>query len=295
MTAEHADARLVRKPWGRLDLRPWGTHDPGGDPIGEIWFERTARSAPEPALLLKLLFPDEPLSIQVHPDDAFARSIGLPHGKTEAWYILSATRAAKVALGLKQPVTSDQLRTAIEDGSIAGLVRWQPVGAGAVVLVPAGTIHAIGVGLVIAEIQQRGDTTFRLFDFGRGRELHVDSAMAVARRGPPGDLPEARRLTDARTLLASCPYFVLERIDLIPDSEWKIDAPEETWLLALEGEAGVGPFKLAIGEALFLEADKAIIKTGAARFSGIVAYPGSEPRRDLLQRTAAVHSTEARS
>ena len=98
----------------------------------------------------------------------YAQSMGLPNGKTEAWYVLSATPEAKVALGLKRRLTPQQLREAIDDGSISDLVVWQAVSAGDVIFVPAGTIHAIGAGLVIAEIQQRSDATFRLFDHGRG-------------------------------------------------------------------------------------------------------------------------------
>ena len=141
-------------------------------------------AAAAPSLLLKLLFTNQPLSIQVHPDDAYAQSIGLPNGKTEAWYVLSAAPEAKVALGLKRRLTPQQLRQAIDDGSISDLVVWQAVSAGDTIFVPAGTIHAIGAGLVIAEIQQRSDATFRLFDHGRGRELHIDNAIAVADAGP---------------------------------------------------------------------------------------------------------------
>ena len=213
--------------------------------------------------MLKLLFANETLSIQVHPDDAFARSIGLPHGKTEAWYILSATPDAKVAVGLKRRVTTQQLRTSIEDGSIADMVLWRHVRSGDVVFVPAGTIHAIGPGLVIAEIQQRSDATFRLFDFGRQRELHLDNAVAVAHAAPADAQTVSRRLTDARTLLIACPYFVLERIDLPANSIWELNAASETWLLVLDGHARVGPMDLYVGEALFLEADHAIIQAGA--------------------------------
>ena len=101
-------------------------------------------NAPTPALLLKLLFTSEPLSIQVHPDDAFARSIGLPNGKTEAWYILSAVPDAKIAVGLKRRITPHELRASIRDGSIVDLVQWRPVSKGDIIFVPAGTIHAIG-------------------------------------------------------------------------------------------------------------------------------------------------------
>ena len=108
MTIEHASMQVVHKPWGSSDLRPWSELQAGGSPIGELWFQRADPDAPLPALLLKLLFTNEPLSIQVHPDDAYAQSIGMAHGKTEAWYILSATPGAKVAVGLKGQLTTPQ-------------------------------------------------------------------------------------------------------------------------------------------------------------------------------------------
>src|ERR1700735_2891928 len=184
MAIEHASVRVVRKPWGVADLHPWSGIDGSGDSIGELWFQRVDRNAPTPALLLKLLFTSEPLSIQVHPDDAFARSIGLSNGKTEAWYILSAIPGAKVAVGLNYPRSATALRTAITDGSIANMVHWRPVHKGDVIFIPAGTIHAIGAGIVLAEIQQYSDATFRLFDYGRQRELHEDNAVAVLVSGP---------------------------------------------------------------------------------------------------------------
>src|ERR1700716_2130868 len=142
MAIEHASVEVARKPWGIADLRPWSSIDASGDPVGELWFQR-ADNAPVPALLLKLLFTSEPLSIQVHPDDEFARSIGLPNGKTEAWYILSATPEARVAVGLKRQLTLQELRASIKDGSIAGLTQWRSVSKGDIIFVPARTIHAI--------------------------------------------------------------------------------------------------------------------------------------------------------
>ena len=184
MAIEHASVQVVRKPWGVGDLHPWSSIDGSGDAVGELWFERADKNAPTPALLLKLLFTSEPLSIQVHPDDAFARAMGLPNGKTEAWYILSAKPGAQVAVGLKRRLTPQELRASIRDGSIADLVQWRPVAKGDVIFVPAGTIHAIGAGIVLAEIQQHSDATFRLFDYGRQRELHEDNAVAVANAWP---------------------------------------------------------------------------------------------------------------
>jgi len=172
MTIEHASVQIARKPWGVADTRPWSRIDVSGDPVGELWFERVDKAAPGSALLLKLLFTSRPLSIQVHPDDEFAHAIDLPNGKTEAWYILSAAPGARVALGLTRRLTPQALRAAIRDGSIAGLVQWRPVAKGDFICVPGGTIHAIGAGIVLAEIQQRSDTTSCLFDFGRHRDLH---------------------------------------------------------------------------------------------------------------------------
>ena len=214
MAIEHASVQVVRKPWGVADLHPWSGIDGSGDSIGELWFQRADRDAPTPALLLKLLFTSEPLSIQVHPDDAFARSIGLPNGKTEAWYILSASPDAQVAVGLKRRITRHELRGSIRDGSIADLVQWRPVSKGDTIFVPAGTIHAIGGGIVLAEIQQHSDATFRMFDYGRQRELNEDDAVAASDAGPAQMQSSSRCLTDDRALLIASQHLVLERINL---------------------------------------------------------------------------------
>jgi mannose-6-phosphate isomerase len=284
MAIEHASMRAVRKPWGSDDLRPWSPLHSDGAAIGEIWFQRVDAKAPEPALLLKLLFTKEPLSIQVHPDDAFAQSIGLANGKTEAWYVLAAASGGQVALGLKRRVTAPQLRASIDDGSIAELVHWRGVKKGDVVFVPAGTIHAIGAGLVVAEIQQTSDATFRLFDYDRKRELHRDNAVAAANLGPAERQVAATRLTEARTVLVANPHFVLERIDLAPGSNWELRAERETWILILEGHAKVGLLNAFAGEAMFLEEDHAEIKAGSSGLTGLLAYLGPEPIPGLLRK-----------
>lgn len=282
MALEHASMLAVRKPWGSTDLTPWSGIVDNGAAIGEIWFRRRGADAPDTALLLKLLFTTEALSIQVHPDDAFARSIGLAHGKTEAWYILSAQPGAEVAIGLKRQLTVPELRSAIADGSIAELVQWHPVQKDDVVFVPAGTIHAIGPGLVIAEIQQSSDATFRLFDYGRQRELHIDHAVAVANAGPAKRQAAAKRLTDARILLVANPYFVLERIELPPQSHWELHAEPETWLLIIEGDARVGLMNTFVGEAIYLDAEHATLSAGRRGLKGLVAYLAAEPSHSLL-------------
>lgn len=288
MTIEHAIVRTKPKPWGSLDLRPWSQASTSDGPIGELWFERPGLAAPKTALLLKLLLTTEPLSIQVHPDDAFARSIGLANGKTEAWYILSAIPGAKVAVGLSYPRSAAELRTAITDGSIANIVHWHPVRPGDVIFIPAGTIHAIGAGIVLAEIQQHSDATFRLFDYGRERQLHIENAVAVATAGPGEIQSPPRRLSGARTALTVNSYFALEQTDLAPCSVWMLDAPKETWLLAIEGHAQLGSTRLAPGDAVFLEADHAEIEVGANGLKALLAYPGPDVNPGALtERNAA--------
>jgi mannose-6-phosphate isomerase len=282
MAIEHASVQVVRKPWGVADLHPWSGIDGSGDAVGELWFQRVDKDAPTPALLLKLLFTSEPLSIQVHPDDAFARSIGLPNGKTEAWYILSATPDARIAVGLKRHLTPQQLRASIKDGSIAGFAQWRPARRGDVIFVPAGTIHAIGAGIMLAEIQQRSDATFRLFDYGRQRELHEESAVAVSDAGPAQTQAVIRRLSDERWALVASPHFVLERINLPANSIWALAADKETWILVTEGQARIGVTNATVGDAIFIEADRAGIEVGPDGLSGLIAYPGPDPVMSLL-------------
>ena len=283
MAIEHARARALPKPWGVEDLLPWSTSRRDGDAVGEIWYERPDNGAVDPSLLLKLLFTSQPLSIQVHPDDASAHSMGLPNGKTEAWYVLSAAPEAKVALGLSRRLTPQQLREAILDGSISDLVAWHTVSAGDAIFVPAGTIYAIGAGLVIAELQQRSDTTFRLFDHGRNRELHTENAILVADAGPADFQAQPNQLSAERRLLVSSPQFAFERIDLAPNSSWCLEAERETWLLVLSGSANAGSFDIVTGDALFAQADRIDIHPGAVGMVGLAAYTGSGPLPQLLQ------------
>lgn len=285
MIVEQPPVRIVLQPWGSTDLGPWSKVHRTGAAVGELWFERGPGAEPDNALLLKLLFTSEPVSIQVHPDDTFARSIGLAHGKTVAWYILSAAPGALVGVGLKRRLTVPELRASIEDGSIASQIAWVPVKKDDVVFVPAGAIHAIGSGLVVAEIEFGCDATFRLFDPGRDRELHVYNATHAAHPGPVGGLAEGVALGEGRTLLVNCPQFVLERIDLASGSTWTLMADHETWLLGLDGGAVIGQTEMSMGQAIYLESDHTDITIGPAGLRGLVAYAGGGCVAPLLQRT----------
>ncbi len=293
MTIENARTHALPKPWGVRNLHPWNSSIRGANVIGEIWYERAEKSPADSSLLLKLLFTSQPLSIQVHPNDAFAHSIGLPRGKSEVWYILSAQPEAKVALGLKQQISPQQLSAALDDGSIADLIDWRPVLEGDVIYVPAGTIHAIGAGLVIAELQQRSDATFRLFDYARKRELHIENAKAVANPKPADFQVQPKQISDERTLLVSCPHFIFEKISLLPNSNWALHARRETWLLVLSGSAHASKFDVAVGDAIFAHSDVVNISTGSDGLLGLVGYIGEGPESHLLQGTKHASETDA--
>jgi mannose-6-phosphate isomerase len=168
------------------------------------------------------------------------------------------------------------------------------VSQGDSIFVPAGTIHAIGAGLVIAEIQQRSDATFRLFDHGRRRELHIENAIAVADAGPAEFRVMPTRLSDTRTLLISSPHFLFERIDLVPSSEWCLEAKQETWLLVVDGSARTGTFDVAKGDVVFALSDRVDIRVGTAGMVGLVAYTGVGLVPDLLQRRGQAVERNAR-
>jgi mannose-6-phosphate isomerase len=284
MPIEQASVRAIHKPWGVSDLQPWSDIDGTADAVGELWFERADNNAPIPALLLKLLFTSGPLSIQVHPDDTFARAMGLPNGKSEAWYIISAEPDSQIGIGLKHRVTPQELRASIASGSIVDLVQWHPAAKGDVFFIPAGTIHALGAGVVLAEIQQRSDTTFRLFDYDRSRELNIDDGVAVANAWPLRSPAKPSRLTDERTVLVASRHFVLEHVELQQGSSWALVAEPETWVLVLDGHAAIGLATLSVGQAIFAAGGRSSIEVGANGLTALIAYPAARPIDSLLQR-----------
>jgi mannose-6-phosphate isomerase len=207
MAAHPLRAIPVDRVWGRHDLPPGFARPPGDAPIGEIWFE-----APDgAALLVKYLFTSDRLSIQVHPDDEAARACGLPFGKDEAWFVVDAEPGAAIGLGLTHEVSREALRLAALDGGIEALLDWRPVAKGDFFYSPAGTIHAIGGGIALIEIQQNLDLTYRLYDYGRPRPLHVDEAVAVATPGPWSQPFPPVEAGPGRHILATGGAFALER------------------------------------------------------------------------------------
>lgn len=281
MTIERARIQPHVKPWGVLGAQPWTSSK---EQIGELWFERADAGAAEPQLQLKLIFTSQPLSIQVHPDDEQAIEAGYPRGKTEAWYVIAAQSDAKVGVGLSRTCSIQDLRIASQSGAIEALVDWHRVAAGDVINVPAGTIHAIGAGLVIAEIQQRSDITYRLHDYGRDRPLQLELALGVCTPGPSKSRARSGRISDQRQLLSCTPFFCFERVVIAPRSRWQIETPCETWLVALEGTADFGDKMLRKGEALYIENDQAELDAGPEGTTLLVAYAHPSVLPYLLQR-----------
>lgn len=233
------EPKFVGRVWGYRDLRPWYDKVAGDEPIGEVWLTgddcRIAtglhagrslidlfQSAPqamlgpaapriESPLLIKMIFAREKLSVQVHPDDRLAQKYGQPRGKTECWYAITAEPGAQVAAGLKPGVTLDEIRAGIQNGTLEQSLDVLSVAQGDMVFVDAGTVHAIWPGSVLLETQQNCDITYRMYDYGRPRELHIEKSLEATRlttragKVPPRSLPD-------RTVLIDVEYFCVERI-----------------------------------------------------------------------------------
>lgn len=212
MTPVRLRQRFLEKVWGSNSLSP--LYPDSKKKIGEVWFE----SAEELPLLLKFIFTSEKLSVQVHPGDEYAALHENSRGKTEMWYVLRAEPGASLAVGLRETISKERLREASLSGEIEQLLAWRQVAPGDTYFVPAGTVHAIGAGLVVAEIQQQSDVTYRLYDYGRPRELHLDKSVDVADLRPhPGK--QVPRDCGGALLLAECEYFRTE--------EWTLASPRE--------------------------------------------------------------------
>lgn len=219
--------------------------------VGTRSFERYGADFP---LLAKFIDAADDLSVQVHPDDAYAHSVEAAtgfHGKTEAWYILSAAPGAEVIHGMAAPTDRAALAAAVGDGSLMGLLRRIPVAPGDTIFVPAGTVHAIRGGIVLFEIQQKSDLTYRVYDYdrrdaqGQPRELHLERALDVIDYGsPPTALSAPQPRGEGRALLVECPYFAMERWELRAPVAAATEPTSFVILTAVEGAA-----RLAWGDA----------------------------------------------
>lgn len=255
--------------WGFHDLSPWYDFKTEGEPIGEVWLTGemcvagTGRLSGQSLknitanhghnllgnsfgdgqfpLLIKLLFPKEKLSVQVHPDDSMARKYGEPRGKTECWYALDAEPGAHVALGIKPGVTPEQIRAAIEEANLEDLLEMIPVAKNDMLFVDAGTVHAMGPGVVILETQQTSDLTYRMYDYGRPRELHLDKSLEAMRiKTRAGKVPPKQ--VDNHCVLIDEKYFEIERWPLGAGEDAAGLAPQTGGLQILfvaEGQIGI--------------------------------------------------------
>ena len=231
---------MVQKVWG-CDFLPAPFAAPNGQKIGEIWFEPPPQL---PSLLAKYLFTSEKLSVQVHP--SAAQALAGEEGKEECWLVLDAKPDARLAIGFKQPISAGEMRSAALDGSIEQLLEWHPVKAGDFFHLMPGTVHAIGPGLSLVEIQQNSDTTFRLFDYGRPRALHLDRAIQVAQ----GSIyPEAckGRIADGSSCLLDGEHFRLDRIVGKPSAAEYAAFDGPVLVMPLEGSIDLGGAKVEAG------------------------------------------------
>lgn len=282
MSASRLRERPVEKVWGRQHLpRAFGLADRDDAPIGEIWFQ-DGRGA-EAELLVKYLLTSETLSIQVHPDDRAARAAGEKRGKDEAWLILAAEPGARIGIGLREEIGKAALRAAALDGSIAELIAWHEARPGDFFYSPAGTIHALGPGLTLVEIQQNLDLTYRLYDFGRPRELQVDEAVAAARPEPYRGTGEAREIGPGREILAEGGAFVVERWTMAAGGQLAGLDGRPVWLIPVHS-SGMIDGDVLEPPAVWLVEDQSRVRIDDGS-EVLLAYPGAEVIDDLLTDT----------
>lgn len=272
---------LVERIWGVDHLPAHYPQPQPGKPIGEVWLtaeENKVHSGPfegrtlqEVAkenvaqlkaehgfpLLLKILAPKEKLSVQVHPDNAEAQAMGQPRGKTECWYVLEAEPDAKVAVGLAPGVTAEDFKTSIADGTAEATLGMIPVKAGDMVFVDAGTVHAIGPGMLVLETQQYSDVTYRLYDYGRPRELHVQQGLAVTKTATEAGLVTPVSMGSFSRLVA-CEYFAVDRIEVGGTATHPVGYQDNLQVLVALGDGA--SLRAADGEVeLSLPAGRAVV------------------------------------
>jgi mannose-6-phosphate isomerase len=310
LTPFQLEPKFVERIWGTPDLRPWydfvAAGEAGHNPVGEVWLtgdeckvltgslagrtlgEVFAGHAPtmmgsraadrmqgQSPLLLKVIFAQEKLSVQVHPDDRLAQKYGQPRGKTECWYVLAAEPGAEVAAGLRPGVTLQQVEQGVADGTLEESLEVLPVTAGEMVYVDAGTVHAIWPGSVLLETQQNCDITYRLYDYGRPRELHVAKALeAIRLKTEAGRIAPVKQAD--RTVLVDREYFCVEKI-VVQESRTgasMVGADEYTG----EGDSGLAYLFAAAGSGRITALDPAGFEPISLPVRGMVAIPASSPK-----------------
>jgi mannose-6-phosphate isomerase len=236
--------RQVAKPWGR-DVLPAPFTAPAGERIGEIWFE----PPPElPQLLVKYIFTSEALSVQVHPSDAETVAAGLgKQGKEECWLIINAEPEAKLGIGFDASLSAEAMRAAATDGSIEHLMTWHSVRPGDFFYIPAGTVHAIGAGVSLIEVQQNSDITYRLYDYGRPRELHLEDGVAVAHGEPYPDGCRQHVPADGSHVLVDGPLFRLDQVESAPSPDVAARYDGRLLVIPREGPVHVAGAEVAPG------------------------------------------------
>ena len=274
------------RPWGVRDLRPIYTRIVK-EPVGESWLtwgDSCIANGPlaghklgdiarqykrdlvgtaavyedQFPLLIKFLFTAQKLSVQVHPDDAGAQRVGQSYGKTECWYVLDAAPGARVALGLKPGVTIADFETAIHEVRAEALLNWIDVHPGDMLYVAAGTVHTIGGGLVLVETQQSSDITYRLYDYGRPRELHIKDGLAAFKLDSRAG-KVVRQNDDDPNLLVRSPFFQVEKKRLTAPLDASVSRESPQIVVAIDGAgiveaAGMEPVSFAKGEAVVIPA-----------------------------------------
>jgi mannose-6-phosphate isomerase len=277
------------RPWGTRDLSPIYPNQRCEEKIGEAWLtgdackvanghlmgqplselsnkygsELVGDAAANPhqfPLLLKFLFPHEKLSVQVHPDDVLAQAAGMPNGKTECWYVAHAKPGAQIGLGLRAGVTREQFEASIRENRAEEFLNWIDVRAGDMIYVAGGTVHTLGPGSVIIETQQQSDTTYRLYDYGRPRELHLKDGLAAIKE----KVPSGKVVRGNGSSLIAAPYFAVDKFDLKTPQNFRTQdgsgKSSTQILVCIEGcasvEAGAaGPVTLTKGDAVVVPAN----------------------------------------